>query len=111
GPADRFGGLLRTHGEQGHLTAVSLSQPQRLLDGVLVHLINDVVGRVAVDGVVPPQRPLGAGVGHLLDEYRDAYPGPTRRHGFAAGHELVRPPLSAGMLPGSRVAFSGPPAM
>ena len=47
---------------------------QRLLDGVLVHLVDDVVRRRPVDGVVvSAQGALRTGVRHLLDEYDDLH--------------------------------------
>jgi hypothetical protein len=52
GLADRFGRAVGAHGEDRHLTAVRLLELQRLLDGVFVHLIDDVARRRPVDGVV-----------------------------------------------------------
>jgi hypothetical protein len=76
--ADRLGGVRRAHGEHGDLATVRFLDLQRLLDGVLVHLVDDVVGRPAVHCVVvSAQVALGAGVRHLLDEYDDLHRSPT----------------------------------
>ena len=68
------GGLVRAHGEDGHLTAVGLLDRQRLLDRVLVELVDDAVGGLAVERlVVGPQLALGRRVGDLLHADDDVH--------------------------------------
>jgi hypothetical protein len=72
--ADRVGGRVRADRQDGDLAALRLLEGQRLLDGVLVHLVDDVVGRGAGDGVVRRvQLALTARVGDLLDKNDDVH--------------------------------------
>ena len=50
--ADGLGGAGRAHGQDRHLAAVLLLDLQRLLDRVLVHLVDDVVRRSPLNGVI-----------------------------------------------------------
>jgi hypothetical protein len=72
--ADGVGGRVRTDGQDGDRAAVRLLDRQRLLDGVLVHLVDDVVGGGPDDRVVlRVQRALAAGIGDLLDQNDDLH--------------------------------------
>ena len=91
---------------------------QRLFDGVLVHLVDHVVGRRAVDGVVvAAQVALRAGVGHLLDQYDDVHRSltsswldngsqqPPRHTLRVAGPDICRTPTLPARLPVSRFSL------
>jgi hypothetical protein len=74
GLADGVGGRVRAHGQHRDLAPLAVADEQRLLDGVLVHLVDDVVGRGAVDGVVRRVEPaLTARVRDLLDKNDDVH--------------------------------------
>ena len=74
GLADGVGGRVGADGQDGDLAALPVAHQQRLLDGVLVHLVDDVVGRGAGDGVVRRvQLALTARVGDLLDKNDDVH--------------------------------------
>src|SRR5438309_816703 len=65
------GSLIVSHTDT---TAVGLPKGQCLFDGVLVHLVDHVVGRVAGDRPVGGTKgAFGAGVRHLLDEGHDVH--------------------------------------
>src|SRR5690606_14574261 len=67
--ADRVGGLLRADGEDGDLAAVLLLEPERLLDGVLVELVDHTVGGSTVYRAVRRvELAFGLGVRDLLDQ-------------------------------------------
>ena len=72
--ADGVGGLGRTHGQDDHLAAVRLDQPQGLLDRVLVDLIHHGVHRAAVQRVVGgAERLLRPAVRDLLHTDNDLH--------------------------------------
>src|SRR5699024_9092580 len=55
--------------QNGDLTAVLLLEEQRLLDGVLVELVDDAVGRFSVERLVfGVELPFGRRVRDLLDQ-------------------------------------------
>src|SRR5699024_8652379 len=69
GLADGLGGLVGSHRQDGDLTAVFLLEEQRLLDGVLVELVDDAVGRFSVECLVlGVELPFGRRVRDLLDQ-------------------------------------------
>jgi hypothetical protein len=72
--ADGLGGPVRTHGQDDDLAALSLLDAQRLLDGVLVHLVDDVIGARPFDRVVVgTQAALSTRIRHLLHKYDDLH--------------------------------------
>ena len=97
--ADRLGGLLRAHGQDGDLglvtrLALRLGDLQALLDGVLVKLVDEPVHRRAVHRRIRRlELALGRGIWHLLDAHDDV-------------HGLHRPPwLLAYSLPNRTAPF------
>jgi hypothetical protein len=72
--ADRLGGALGSHRQDGHVAPDRLFDLERFLDGVLVHLVDDVVRRTALDSVVGrAQRAFGTRVRDLFDQYDDVH--------------------------------------
>ena len=88
GLANGLAGLVRAHGQDGHLAAVRFGELEPLLDRVLVELVDDPVGGRAVEpGVLRPQGAFRPGIGDLLHADDDV-------------HDR-RPTSSANMLPGT----------
>jgi hypothetical protein len=74
GLADRFGRLLRAHGQHGDLAAVGLLDLQGLLDGVLIQLVDQAIHRLTIQrGVTLLQLAFGPRIGHLLDADDDVH--------------------------------------
>jgi hypothetical protein len=79
--ADRFGRVLRAHGQDRDLGLVprgplGLGDLQAFLDGVLVKLVDQPVHRRAVQRAIRLELAFGPGIWHLLDAHDDVH----RRH-------------------------------
>jgi hypothetical protein len=72
--ADGVGRLLRAHGDDRDLAAVSLSLAKALLDRVVVEFVDHGIGGVPIQSaVICPELALRPGVRYLLDQDHDVH--------------------------------------